>query len=109
VAIDSRYIVTEVGQLLTRQIVNTEPLIRILPKLGIPVKRCAMEIEAIEAQQEDAHLLRVPPQSPLLKRAATYYSAADEPILCGYSVYRADKVKYTIVVARNAGDILYPV
>lgn len=57
-----------------------------------------LRIEAATADKEVAGLLRIVPSAPLLVRHLKYYDTAERPVMAGYSLYRADLVRYSMTV-----------
>ncbi len=64
-----------------------------------------LRIEAATADEEVAGLLRMLPGAPLLVRHLQYYDTDKRPVMAGYSLYRADLVRYsmTVPLSRGAG------
>ena len=57
-----------------------------------------LRIEAATADKEVAKLLRIVPGAPLLVRHLQYYDTGERPVMSGYSLYRADLVRYSMTV-----------
>jgi GntR family transcriptional regulator, N-acetylglucosamine utilization regulator len=57
-----------------------------------------LRIEAATADKDVAGLLRIVPGAPLLVRHLRYYDTGERRLMAGYSLYRADLVRYSMTV-----------
>ncbi|GEM_PF-338893 len=69
---------------------------------GISVERVETVIECTHATQETVELLDIPLGSPLLVNRYTTYSTGEEPILCGETLSRGDRLSYSVVMLKQA-------
>lgn len=96
IAVDHRYIPLPMARDLARE----DAVFSILHTLwnSFELSHGELRIEAATADKEVAGLLRIVPGAPLLVRHLQYYDTGERPVMAGYSLYRADLVRYSMTV-----------
>jgi DNA-binding GntR family transcriptional regulator len=96
---DERYFPLEVGRRIGRADVERNTIYRVVTtKLKIPLDGEQMQIWADRAGAEEARLLQINLDDPVLIRTNTFYTPARQPIWTGKSFFRSDMYRYTIYV-----------
>lgn len=99
VAVDHRYLRADLARRLTAQEVRTASLVDYLRvREHVRLSRGEMEIEARASNPGESRTFGTKPGSPLLIRRVTFYAGADEPVLDGESLYRADGIVYRLTI-----------
>jgi GntR family transcriptional regulator len=62
------------------------------------LERGEMALEAATAGADEERWLRVPAGEPVIVRRIRYVAAGDRPVMAGYTLYRADMVRYTVEI-----------
>jgi GntR family transcriptional regulator len=65
------------------------------------LERGEMALEAATAGPEEERWLRVPSREPVIIRRVRYIARDGAPVMSGYTVYRADMVRYTVDIPLN--------
>lgn len=68
---------------------------------GVRLERSVEELEAISAHGEEAKLLDIARGSPLFSIRRTVYSAGDDPVEYGLSLFRGDRYTATVISHRK--------
>lgn len=63
-----------------------------------------LRIEAATADEDSAGPLHMVPGAPILVRHLQYYDTGKRPVMAGYSLYRADLVRYSMIVPLSRGS-----
>lgn len=102
VAVDHRYVRAEYCRKLSAQDVRTSSLVDYLRnRENVPLSRGEMEIESRASDHEEARLFGTKLGSPLLVRRLIFFSNANEPVIKGESLYKADSVVYRLTVSAD--------
>ncbi len=106
IAIDHRFIPLPLASGLARE----DAVYSLLHALWnqVELSHGELRIEAATADKDVAGLLRIVPGAPLLVRHLRYYDTGERRVMAGYSLYRADLVRYsmTVPLSREADSAL---
>jgi len=104
-SIDDRWFPPDVAAGLTAEDVARRSLLDVLWRT-VELSHCDLRIEASTARPEDAELLKLVPDAPLLLRHLRYLARDGRVVMVGRSRYRADLVRHVIRVPlrRGAGE-----
>jgi GntR family transcriptional regulator len=78
-------------------------LYALLDAAGIRVAEAVEHLQAVAATAEEAELLGVAPQSPLMRVVRVSYDAQGEPLEVVDARYRADRFDYSVSLVRHGG------
>lgn len=96
IAIDHRFIPLAVARDLAREDAEHSILHALWNRFDL--SHGDLRIEAATADEEAAKLLHMLPGAPMLVRHLQYYDTDKRPVMAGYSLYRADLVRYSMTV-----------
>ncbi|MHA1536810.1 MAG: GntR family transcriptional regulator [Alphaproteobacteria bacterium] len=96
IAVDHRFIPLPMAGDLTRENAGLSILHGLWNRFEL--SHGDLRIEAATADKEIAGLLRIVPGAPLLVRHLQYFDTGERPVMAGYSLYRADLVRYAVSV-----------
>jgi GntR family transcriptional regulator len=77
-------------------------------RLGIAIIGASRVLEAIRATKEDAALLKIRTDDPLLMKWTVAYGADGDPLLCGDARFRGDRYQYYIPFLPRVADRASP-
>ena len=104
VAIDYRYLPAALNAQLDDVDLEHEAVWETLQrKLGLAPRQTNTTIKAGAANAEEAELLGVALQSPVLNRGMQLIAASGQPILTGHSIYHPDRFVYAMTVRTSRG------
>lgn len=93
-SLDIRYLPQAFHKAVSVQQIEKESLLTLLKDAGYSIASGEVEIEAVEASEDIAALLRVTPGKPLLKRKLFYRDNKNNIVLLGESYYPANKASF---------------
>jgi GntR family transcriptional regulator len=96
IALDHRFLPLDVAEKAMPQ--GTSRSIVHLVWEHYDLERGEMALEAATAGAEEERWLRVPAGEPVIVRRIRYVAAGDRPVMAGYTLYRADMVRYTVEI-----------
>ena len=99
IALDYRYMPLEFKEFIEPDDIKNESLFMLLVKKGnIVIETANYEIGAKLPSEEEARLLEIKMNVPLITRELVIYSLRSKPVILGISVYGSDRFKYSVTV-----------
>jgi GntR family transcriptional regulator len=96
IAVDHRYIPADLAAGIANGGVNKSLLQALWSRLDL--SHGELQLEAATAEEQEARWLGVALGAALMRRRLTYFARNGRPVMAGYSIYRADLVRYAIHV-----------
>jgi len=100
VAIDCTYIRFDLGESFADEL-QSSLIYPTLDRNGILVERVETILECTHATCELSEYLEITLGAPLLVNRYVAYTSASQPIICGETISRADRLCYSVVLNRN--------
>ena len=95
-AVDNRWLLKEIGELLTVEDLRQRPIHRILTEsLHMEITAMDLAIGAGACNPDEARLLGIAKGAPVLQRRMTLYGRRDRAIGTGSSTYRGDRFEFS--------------
>jgi GntR family transcriptional regulator len=100
VALDTSYILPALGQPLAAEL-QSSMTFPILERHDVAIKKIEATFECTRADRELSTYLDTPLGEPLLVYCYTAYTKENQPILCGTSPCRGDRLSYSVTLTRS--------
>lgn len=100
VAIDITHIRVDIGQAFAREL-QASLIYPTLDRNGVSIERVEVNLECTHATPDLAETLEIALGAPLLVNRYTAYTAADQPIICGETLSRGDRLSYAVVLTKG--------
>jgi GntR family transcriptional regulator len=100
VALDISYILPELGQPFAAELQNSMTF-PILERHDVAIEKIEATFESTRADRELSTYLDTPLGEPLLVYCYTAYTKENQPILCGTSPCRGDRLSYSVVLTKS--------
>ena len=100
VALDCTYIRFDLGESFAEEL-QSSLIYPTLDQNGILVERVETIIECTHATYELSEHLEIALGAPLLVNRYVAYTTASQPIICGETISRADRLCYSVILKRN--------
>lgn len=100
IAVDITYTIAELGTQYAADLQRrlTFPL---LEEVGIPIERIEATLECTHANSEMSNYLDAPLGSPLIVYRYVAYTTHNQPIVCGETLSRGDRLCYSVSLTKN--------
>ncbi len=99
VALDTSYILPELGQSLAAEL-QSSMTFPILERHHVAIEKIEATFESTRADRELSSYLETPLGEPLLVYCYTAYTTKNQPILCGTSPCRGDRLSYSVTLTK---------
>lgn len=99
VALDITYIPLYIGKAFAREL-QSSLIYPTLDKNGISIERVETLIECTHATHDVSESLEIPLGAPLLVNRYTAYTTHNQPIICGETLSRGDRLSYSVVLTK---------
>lgn len=104
ISLDVTYLPSDVGSKLENEDLTGKDLFMLLEsRLGIALGNAEVQLEAILAGDNLAHLLNIEQGSPILRMERLAYTSLGVPLDFEYLYYRGDYLKYSLLLSRHGG------
>ncbi|MBD0270279.1 MAG: GntR family transcriptional regulator [Cyanobacteria bacterium Co-bin8] len=100
VAMDITYIRVDIGQAFSREL-QSSLIYPTLDKNGVSIERVEATLECTHATIELSEALEIPLGAPLLVNCYTAFTAQNQPIICGETLSRGDRMTYSVVLTKD--------
>ena len=92
------YVPNGLAKNFTEKQLRAEPLMNLLIKAGVSIKRAEQKIFAVGANEHESEVLSVPSGSPLLKIHCVMLDQNDRPVEDIYAWYHPDRYQYQMTL-----------
>lgn len=99
VAVDITYILADLGKTFS-QILKSHLTFPTLEQNGIAIARIEATLESTHADGELSEYLKVPLGNPILVYRYVAYTNFQQPIVCGQTLSRGDRLCYSVVLTK---------
>jgi GntR family transcriptional regulator len=103
VALDITYIPLEIGKTFAKEL-QSSLIYPTLDKNGVSIERVETTLECTHATHEVSEHLEIPLGAPLLVNRYTTYTSQNQPIICGETLSRGDRLCYSVVLTKSAAE-----
>lgn len=100
VAVDITYIPLEIGKAFAKEL-QSSLIYPTLDQRGVSIERVETTLECTHATHEISEHLDIPLGAPLLVNRYTTYTSQDQPIICGETISRGDRLCYSVVLTKR--------
>ncbi|MBD2001043.1 GntR family transcriptional regulator [Leptolyngbya sp. FACHB-541] len=100
VAVDITYIPLEIGKAFAKEL-QSSLIYPTLDQSGVSIERVETTLECTHATHEISEHLDIPLGAPLLVNRYTTYTSQDQPIICGETISRGDRLCYSVVLTKR--------
>ena len=100
VALDITYIPLEIGKPFVQEL-QSSLIYPTLDKNGVSIERVETRLECTHATYEVSDYLDIALGAPLLVNRYTTYTRGNQPIICGETLSRADRLCYSVVLTKQ--------
>ncbi|MBD0336272.1 MAG: GntR family transcriptional regulator [Cyanobacteria bacterium Co-bin13] len=100
VAIDITYIRVDIGQTFSQEL-QSSLIYPTLDKNGVSIERVEATLECTHATVELSEALEIPLGAPLLVNGYTAFTEHNQPIICGETLSRGDRLTYSVVLTKG--------
>ncbi len=100
VALDTTYLLQDIGQTFAKEL-QSSLIYPTLDRNGISIERVEARLECTHATHEISEHLEIALGAPLLVNCYTAYTKKNQPIICGETVSRADRLCYSVVLTKS--------
>lgn len=100
VAVDITYIPLEIGKAFAKEL-QSSLIYPTLDQRGVSIERVETTLECTHATHEISEHLDIPLGAPLLVNCYTTYTSQDQPIICGETISRGDRLCYSVVLTKR--------
>lgn len=100
VAVDITYIPLEIGETFAQEL-QSSLIYPTLDVRGVSIERVETTIECTHATHEISEHLDIPLGAPLLVNRYTTYTSQNQPIICGETLSRGDRLCYSVVLTKR--------
>jgi GntR family transcriptional regulator len=100
VAVDITYIRVDIGQTFSQEL-QSSLIYPTLDKNGVSIERVEATLECTHATIELSEALEIPLGAPLLVNAYTAFTQGNQPIICGETLSRGDRLTYSVVLTKG--------
>lgn len=101
VSVDVTYIRFDLGQAFTQEL-QSSLIYPVLNSNGIPVEQVDTILECTHATYELSEYLGIVLGAPLMVNRYVAYTTGSQPLICGETISRADRLCYSIVLKRES-------
>lgn len=101
VAVDITYIRADIGQAFAREL-QSSLIYPTLDKNGVSIERVEAMLECTHATVELSEALEIPLGAPLLVNRYTAFTEQNQPIICGETLSRGDRLTYSVRLTKAA-------
>jgi GntR family transcriptional regulator len=99
VAIDITYILLELGKTFAAEL-QSSLIYPTLDKNGVLIERVEALLECTHATHELSEHLETTLGAPLLVNRYVAYTTGDQPVICGETLSRADRLSYSVILKK---------
>lgn len=100
VAIDLTYLRVEIGQAFLQEL-QSSLIYPTLDRNGVSIERVEATLECTHATVELSEALEIPLGAPLLVNRYTAFTEQNQPIICGETLSRGDRLTYAVVLTKK--------
>ncbi len=103
VALDITYIPLEIGKTFAKEL-QSSLIYPTLDKNGVSIERVETTLECTHATHNVSEHLEIPLGAPLLVNRYTTYTSQNQPIICGETLSRGDRLCYSVVLTKSTPE-----
>jgi GntR family transcriptional regulator len=100
VALDITYIPLEIAGPFVQEL-QSSLIYPTLDKNGVSIERVESQLECTHANHEISEYLDISLGAPLMVNRYTTYTCHDQPIICGETLSRGDRLCYSVVLTKS--------
>ncbi len=98
------YLPTEVAALISQTDLNDMPILSLIEKAGLRYERGNQELKAVNADEEQAKLLKIAINTPVLRVQRVVYDGVNLPLQYLIGHYSSNHYQYMMSMSRTGGN-----